>query len=280
MNRTQTIDGAKVTIEDVRAEEGFVIIDFGVQDLKDDRRSAAGKPAALLPALASNPPEALPPHCGRLTDEVGRYFSLVGASMEEMGPADGPEARRAPKANSAVFAPPENLRPGTSRRLRFQFSLEQLPIPSSREGPEEETGGRAPGEPRPPIGPFVFDLEVPVRRVPVVEVGREAEASGIKIVLERVVNSPARPEAIVRFDPPDDGRLWTPCLRRDWLAAKAAPAPGQPEGGRWSLAMGEPAEGRSSLTVEYLRGVTPGGSPDGIRVICGPWTFEFEAPDP
>ena len=88
------------------------------------------------------------------------------------------------------------------------------------------------------------------------------------LTLERVVNSLAKPRAIVRFDPPSDGRLWTPRLRRDWLGAKAAPAPGQPEGGRWSL------------TVEYLRGVTPGGSPDGIRVICGPWTFEFEVPDP
>ena len=141
MNRTQTIDGARVTIEDVRAGEGFVIIDFGVQDLRDDRRSATGEPSAL----ADNPPEALPPHYGRLTDEAGKYFSLVRASMEEAGPANSLEARRAPKANSAVFAPPENLQPGTSRRLRFQFSLEQLPIPSSREGPAEETGGRAPG---------------------------------------------------------------------------------------------------------------------------------------
>jgi len=64
------------------------------------------------------------------------------------------------------------------------------------------------------------------------------------------------------------------------LPVNEAAAPGQQEGSRWSLAMDQPAEGRSSVTVEYLRGVTPGGSPDGIRMICGPWTFEFEVPDP
>ena len=274
MNQTQTVDGARVTLEDIRADEEFVVINFSVQDLKNDRRNR-GRPAELSPPLASGPPEALPPHYGRLTDEAGRRFDLVRASMQGLGPEDGPEARRTPKANTAVFAPPGNLEPGSNRRLRFEFSLEQLPIPFAS---WEEAEG---GEPqKPPIGPFVFDFEVPVRRVPVVEVGQEAEANGITLTLERVVNSTTKPQAIVRFDPPSDGRLWVPRFRKDWLPVNEAAAPGQQEGGRWSLGMDEPAKGRSSLTVEYLRGVTPGGSPDGIRVICGPWTFEFEAPDP
>ncbi len=196
------------------------------------------------------------------------------ASMQGLGPEDGPEARRTPKANTAVFAPPGNLEPGSNRRLRFEFSLEQLPIPSSS---WEETEEKEPE--KPPVGPFVFDFEVPVQRVPVLEVGQEVEANGVTLILERVVNSLGKPHAIVRFDPPDEERLWVPRLRHDWLPANEAASPGRREGSRWSLTMAGPAEGRSSLTVEYLRGVTPGGSPDGIRVICGPWTFVFDVPN-
>lgn len=197
MNRTQTKDDARVTLADVRADEETVVIDFGVQDLKDRRRDG-GKLAALLPVLATGHPEELPPYCGRLTDEAGAFFSLAEARMEEAGLDEGPEAIRTPKANRAVFSPPRNLEPGSTRRLRFEISLEEIPISSSRE--EAEAGVRV--EPKPPIGPFVFDFEVPVRGVPVVEIGQEAEASGIVMTLERVVNSLVKPQAIVRFDPP------------------------------------------------------------------------------
>ena len=274
MNRSQVVDDVRINLESVRADEEFVVIGFTVQDLKDDR-CIAGMPVALDPMLATGRPEALRPHYGRLTDAAGRHFELIRASIQSPDPGDSPEVVRAPKAHTAVFASPGTLEPGTNHRFRFEVSLHQWAVrPSS----EEAEGVRV--EPRPPIGPFVFDFEVPVRRVPVVEVGQEVEARGITLTLERVVNSLAKPHAIVRFDPPDEERLWVPRLRKDWLPVKEAAAPERQEGSRWSLAMDEPAKGRSSLTVEYLRGVTPGGSPDGIRMICGPWTFEFEAPDP
>ncbi|MDP9474532.1 MAG: hypothetical protein M3R38_02335 [Actinomycetota bacterium] len=160
MNRTQTVDGARIILENVDADEESVGIDFSVQDLKHDRRNA-GNPAALEPVLGTGPAEALPPHIGRLTDEAGRGFDLVGAEMEGFGPGDGPEARRVPKANRAVFALPEGLEPSSNHRLRFEVSLEEIPIPSSWEEAEEE-GVRA--EPKPPIGPFVFDFGVPARQ--------------------------------------------------------------------------------------------------------------------
>ena len=161
MNRTQTADDAMITLDSVSVDEEFVGIRFSVQDLKDDRRNA-GKPAALEPALGSGPPpEALPPHYGRLTDEAGRQFDLVGAEMESFGPGDGPEVRRAPKANKAFFALPGNLEPGSNRRFRFEVSLEEVPIPPSWEEAEKE-GVRA--EPKPPIGPFVFDIGIPGRQ--------------------------------------------------------------------------------------------------------------------
>ena len=160
VNQTQTTDDARITLEGVDIEEEFVVVRFSVQDLKDDRRNL-GNAAVLMPALGSGPPpEALPPHYGRLTDEAGRQFDLVGAEMESFGPGDGPEVRRAPKANTAFFALPGNLEPGGSHRLRFEVSLEEVPVPPSWEEAERE-GVRA--EPKPPIGPFVFDIEVPWR---------------------------------------------------------------------------------------------------------------------
>ena len=159
MNQTHTADDARITLEGVEANEEFVVIRFSVQDMKDDRRNA-GRPAALEPVLGTGPPEALPPHIGRLTDDGGE-LDLVGAEMESFGPGDGPELRRAPKANRAVFALPESLAPSGNHRLRFEVSLEEVPIPSSWEEAEEE-GVRA--EPKPPIGPFVFDIEIPIRQ--------------------------------------------------------------------------------------------------------------------
>ena len=159
MNRTRTVDDATITLEGVEADEGFVVVRFLVWDLRDDRRNS-GKPASLEPVLGTGPPEALPPHIGRLTDEAGEELDLVGAEMESFGPGDSPEARRSPKANKAVFALPGGVAPGVNRRLRFEVSLEEMPIPSSRE--EAEEGVRV--EPKPPIGPFVFDIEVPGRQ--------------------------------------------------------------------------------------------------------------------
>jgi hypothetical protein len=161
MNQTHTADDAMITLEGVEADEEFVVIRFSVQDLKDDRRNA-GKPAALGPVLGTGPPKALPPHIGRLTDEAGGELNLVGAEMESFGPGDGPEVRRAPKANRAVFALPESLVAlSGNHRLRFEVSLEEVPIPSSWEEAEKE-GVRA--ESKPPIGPFVFNIEIPIRQ--------------------------------------------------------------------------------------------------------------------
>ena len=160
MNQTHTADDAMITLEGVDIEEEFVVIRFSVRNLKDDRRNL-GNAAALEPVLGSGPPEALPPHIGRLTDEAGRRFELVGAEMESFGPGDGPEVRRAPKANKAFFELTGNPGPSGNHRLRFEVSLEEVPIPPSWEEAERE-GVRA--EPKPPIGPFVFDIEIPVEQ--------------------------------------------------------------------------------------------------------------------
>ena len=160
MNRTRTVDDATITLQGIEADEGFVVVRFLVWYLEEYRRNG-GKPASLEPVLGTGPPEALPPHIGRLTDEAGGELDLVGAEMESFGPGDGPEVRRAPKANKAFFELPGNPGPSGNHRLRFEVSLEEVPIPPSWEE-AERVGVRA--EPKPPIGPFVFDIEIPIRQ--------------------------------------------------------------------------------------------------------------------
>ena len=119
--------------------------------------------------------------------------------------------------------------------------------------------------------------------VPVVEVGQKATVEGVTLTLERVVNSPGRPQAIVCVEPPDDAHTWTPWLERNGLPVDAATAPLRLEDGCWSLTIGDPVEGRSSVTVSYLDGLpknVQGEGPVRAKQITGPWRFEFEVPNP
>ena len=140
------------------------------------------------------------------------------------------------------------------------------------------------GEGEPDAGPFIFDFEIPVRANPVVEVGQKATKDGVTITLERVLNSPSRPQAIVCFEPPNDDYLWRPSTAPTGFQ-REEPLPVQDlKGGCWSLTLEEPAEGRSSVTVTEIWGPprteqAAQEDEDGKK-IRGPWTFEFEAPAP
>jgi hypothetical protein len=130
---------------------------------------------------------------------------------------------------------------------------------------------------------------VPVLPAPTIEVDQEVEAEGIVLTLERVVDSPLLPQAVVCFEPPDDEHSWTPWLKYDPKYDPGSPeevgsAPQKLGDGCWSLEIGAPVEGHSSVTVAKLEGFPRGPlDPSETRVypktIRGPWTFEFEVPD-
>jgi hypothetical protein len=42
----------------------------------------------------------------------------------------------------------------------------------------------------------------------VVEVNQKARAKGVTLRLERVLNSPGRPRAVICYEPPDDKHSW------------------------------------------------------------------------
>ena len=260
VDQTQTADGARVTLDWAYADERFVVVGLHTQNL-DGAQKAEGSDSrsgsvVFVPSLfddtVGNEAE-FPPYM-KVTDASGQDFDSVGG-----GTLLGPSRTRA----EGVFDAPEGLQPGRKHHFRLEVPLYK----------ENRIG--VPGE-EPHAGPFVFDFEIPVRLAPIIELNQKIEAKGITLTLERVVNSPVHPQAVVCFEPPGDEHSWMP-----WL--KAGGGPRQIGNGCWSIGMEAPVEGPSSVTVAYLEGIPQGDSLSGDETfrpkrIRGPWTFEFEAP--
>jgi hypothetical protein len=263
VDQTKISDGAKVTLDWAYADERFVAVGLHTQRLDGPPETQQTEPVVFQPSLwddtVGNESE-LPPYV-KITDASGQDFDTVGG-----GTLLGPQRTGA----DATFDAPEGIEPGPEHRFRLEVPL----IEEIRMGSSDE----------PVAGPFVFDFEVPVQPAPTIEVDQAVEAEGIEITLERVVDSPVLPQAVLCFEPPDDEHRWMPWLEDDGSYEKVTSSP-QKLGERcWSLTMGRAVEGRTSVTVAYLEGMPRGGSPSDAETfrpkrITGPWTFEFKAPD-
>lgn len=281
VGQSRTLDGAKVTLEWAYADTDFVVIGYSVEDLEEDRRNA-GNPASLEPVWVSKEDEDVPSAPERrseLTDESGGDFDSIDGTAMVAGPGSSPLEIRAPKAHSAVFEAPEGFETSRAHDFRLNVFLEELPVPSSME--EAEKGWRV--EQKPPIGPLTFDFEIPVKPVPVIEVNQKVEANGVALTLERVVNSPGRPQAIICIEPPNNDYDWMPWVKHTGFASDEPITPRRVEGNCWSAALGDPVDGPSSVTVTEIWGPplsekAAKEDEDG-KEIQGPWTFEFEAPE-
>ena len=281
VNQTVNRDGASVTLEWAYADTDFVVLGFSVRDLEEDRRNA-GNLATLEPVFVGKEDEDVPSAPDRrseLTDEGGRYFGSIDGVSMVASPGAGPEEIRAPKAQTAVFESPEGLDANREHGFRFDVFLDEMAVPGSMA--EAEKGYRS--EPKPPIGPLTFNFEMPVRSVPVVEVDQEVTVDGITLTLDRVINSQSRPEAEICIDPPDKDHLWHPSMAQVGYASDEPPSPRAIGNGCWSMVLGDPVSGRSSVTVTQIWGIpqTEEASrkdEDGPQ-IRGPWTFEFDVPD-
>ena len=278
----QAADGAKVTLEYAYADAEFVVVGYSVQDTIEDR-SSGEHPSELSPLQIDDtdrtPAEEeaeLPPRV-ELTDGTGQDFDLVQGSMTYS--ADDPDDLAQPKPNVAIFAPSEGLEPGERNRFRLKVVLAEEPIfPSGWEGEIE-----APPDGWDRVGPFGFDFELPVRPVPVVEVGQKATVGGITLTLKRVLNSPGKPQAVVCFEPPNDDYEWRPSTAPTGFQTEE-PLPVDPlKGDCWSVTIEDPVEGRSSVKVTeifgYPRTEQAKREYEGAKQIEGPWTFEFTAPE-
>jgi len=275
IDQTQTADGARVTLEWAYADARFVVVGFSVEDLRDGRR-VAGYPAELQPTMVMDEPgysghtDEEYPERARLSDESGSEFRVVGGQGQTSVAPDN--IVEGPLANSAVFEAPNRIDPSGNHHFRLELPLEEWAIISM--------GEKIPA-PEPVGEPFVLDFEIPVRPVPVAEINQKETASGLTLSLERVSNSPGRPQGVFCFQPPDDEHDWFPTGGD--LAFEGGPVPGE----RHCLEMllNGPLEGRSSVTVAQIEGIPhcPSGNDEVCarqeRTIQGPWTFEFEAPE-
>jgi hypothetical protein len=218
------------------------------------------------------------PAIARLTDESGNEFRVDGGQgMFSVAAEKGPDA------NTAVFAAPEAIEPGKKRRFRLEIPLEASPSLLT-EDLDTASDDELPNE---PVGePFVFEFEVPVRPVPVVRVDQEVKANGLTLTLDRIVNFPGRPHAVICMTPPDDEHWWGPRVKKSGLNW-SEPADGYlestPIGNGCVIAtFSSEASSYSSLTVTKVEGFPRNRSVDGpedIKTIPGPWRFDFEVPE-
>jgi hypothetical protein len=290
--------GARVTLNWVYAEEGYVSIGYQVEDLKDDRR-VAGRPAELQPILGFAYGEPTPREeeylkkyglgtdIVALTDERSTKFRMADNSGEFSA---GTKPIEGPLENLVAFRPKEALKPGKDRDFRLQ-----IPLYESAVVPFADLEGKQPPPEPFPGDPIVFNFDVPVHAVNVVDINKKATAKGVTLRLERVIDSPGRPQAVVCYLPPDDEHVWfinggAGTLFGGWSTSgwsSTGRAWGNPPKKCHKLMLREPAEGRTSFEVGSLE-----GEPDcpydedfeacyeeiGYRMIRGPWKFEFRVP--
>ena len=297
---TKTVHGARVTLNWVYAEEDYVSIGYQVEDLKDDRR-VAGHPAELQPLLGfgygkPTPREekyleksGLGTDIVALTDERGTKFRMVDNSGEFSA---GPKPVEGPLENLVAFKPKEGLEPTKEHDFRLKVPLYESAVVGLQ-------GKQPPPEPF-PGDPFVFEFEIPVHDVHVVDVNQKATAKGVTLGLDRVIDSPGRPRAVICYEPPDDEHYWfsygggAGVFQDGWSRsgwAETGSMRAVPPGKCQKLMLEGPAEGLSSVEVKRLE-----GEPDcpynnakdfeacyekiGYRTIRGPWRLEFEVPNP
>ncbi len=269
LDQTKTADGVRVTLDWAYADERFVAVNLNTEEHDDAQKpgeSSSGSDAVVLePSLWDDTvgDEAEIPPYVKITDQSGQDFDLVGG-----GTGLGPRLTAA----EAVFDAPEGVELARGHRFRLEVPLQEAP---------QRVGQKLSGKPEP--GPFVFDFKVPVHPAPTIELNQEVETDGVSLTLERVVASPLLPQAVVCFEPPDDRYSWMPWLKDNGYYEEVSSAPQKLGDGCWSLEMDAQVEGRSFVAVETLESV-PGSSSDPDeplvpKVIRGPWTFEFDAPE-
>jgi hypothetical protein len=295
----KTEAGARVTLNWVYAEENYVSIGYQVEDLKDDRR-VAGHPAELQPLLGFGYGKPTPREeeylkkynlgtdIVALTDERDTKFRMVDISMETSG---GPKPVEGPLENLVAFKPKEGLKPSKEHDFRLQVPLYESAVVGLQ-------GRQPPPEPF-PGEPFVFKFEVPVHAVSVGDVTQKAKAKSVTLRLDRVIDSPGRPRAVICYEPPDDKHYWFSyggegTFQGGWSTsgwAGTGSMRGIPPAKCHKLMLKSPVEGRTSFEVRMLE-----GEPDcpynnakafeacyekiGYRTIRGPWRFDFKVPNP
>ena len=264
LDLTQTANGMRVTLEWAYADQSSVVLGYTIEELEEDRQ-ALGYPTRLEPSLEQE-------------------MVLTAGNGARLQNAEGPEWSGSDENVPvvAVFEAGEGTKVGERERFRLKAPIgARLMVPPETTGPEASERANDDLPYQVETGdPFVFDFEVPVRATPTVQVDQKVEAGGVTLTLDRVIDSPARPEAVFCFEPPDDEREW---YIHDLTGGSSI---AQNEDNCRAYVLRSGLERRSTLTVTQIEGIPrPGTFRDDkegnqkVRTIRGPWTFEFEVPE-
>ena len=302
LDQRRTIDGITVNLHRVYADAAHVVVSLSVEGARNGRQ-IDGDPIEFRPVFPMDepgyePPEGVPtlnellPVRGKLIAENGEEIAVIGGEgMVSGGPG---QMMDGPIPHNAVFASSGQVEPGAKRHFRLEVPLEGHRISDSQDGQEQHGEGEASPEQMPPqgsesrplVGPFVFEFDVPVKPVPVVEVDQKVEANGVSISLDKIYASPGRPEAVFCFDSPDEDHYWGLVVKKSGLSWND-PADGRLEtrstsNGCIVATFSSAVDDYSSLTVTEIEGLPKDGKvagPQNLETIHGPWVFDFEVPE-
>lgn len=256
LNQEVTVNDVNVTLDQVYADTGHVVVAFAVDGLVGQLHRDVRMETSLY--NSKNMP----------LEKVGGHGISWGHERPSV-----PEGSR---AEATVFEIPNEIY-ATGRQL-FCFELE---VHSLVPGDDGERSERRPQGPS--AGPFVFEFEVDVRAVPTLSVGQRVEAKGLSLILDRVENSPVRTRAFIHFDPPDDEHDWLPVVRIGSLGrfiGEGHLAENPVTGDTCSAFTFDEAlynrPGSYPLTVTEILGVPY--VRERPRRITGPWNFRFHIP--
>jgi hypothetical protein len=251
VNRKQSIGGVTVTLERAYADANTVVVGYTVDGLTE--RTVEGRDPDVVFSEAE------------LTDASSTRFELLNEYGRSR--ASGDPVPEGSQIWAKVFEVQEKLETSDRHRFRLEVVME-APTPEGWE---------------PVTKPFVFDLELRVRPVHTIRVAQTVESNGLSLTLDRVEISPTVTQAIICFDPPDDGRSWVPLVETGPADPHASYAtnPVEKKGCSKFIYDDEDAlygrPGRHSLLVTEIESDF-GQGPD--RTVSGPWKFSFEVPDP
>jgi hypothetical protein len=143
-----------------------------------------------------------------LTDESSATFESVG----NLGVSTDPMLKSVAigrEASVHILDPSEKLEVSGSHDFRLSMKLDPSGGKSDRrdDGPAEATKS------------LTFHFSIPVHNMDVIDVGQTVETNRIRMTLDWVENSPARTEAFLCFDPPQDEKYnWSPWVKRPNIA--------------------------------------------------------------
>jgi len=274
IDRSQTIDGITVTLEQGYADANRIVVGYTIS-------SSDGQRYDPHVALSDVNGVEFPPTTGM---GLTGYSDVMGISLP---PGEGSYVFSFDAAGLRGTPPTLDLHLEVTLRefvlaatdTTLAPTLDKLPAETTDPTVVELTPLRVEGE---LVGPFIFDFDLALNPGHVIEVGRVVEAAGIPLEVRQVVVTPSESRALLCIEPPDGAwERWAAMATLSTAEGQAGTAwSANPEGGcavHAFLPSLYGQEGNWTLAVEELIRFFDVPGKDQMR-LKGPWVFHFQVP--